>query len=80
MKYLINSVDTYRVNTVAEVEQLHEVLKNDTTFELVSFSYKTKQIKSKGEVIDEYQLVQAKKSFTSEKEPTEQVEIFYEVD
>ena len=42
MKYLINSVDTYRVDTVAEVEQLHEVLKNDTTFELVSFSYKTK--------------------------------------
>jgi len=80
MKYLINSVDTYRVDTVAEVEQLHEVLKNDTTFELVSFSYKTKQIKSKGEVIDEYQLVQAKKVFTNEKEPTEQVEIFYEVD
>jgi len=42
MKYLINSVDTYRVNTVGEVEQLHEILKNDTTFELVSFSYKTK--------------------------------------
>lgn len=80
MKYLINSVDTYRVDTVAEVEQLHEVLKNDTTFELVSFSYKTKQIKSKGEVVDEYQLVQAKKVFTNEKEPTEQVEIFYEVD
>ena len=80
MKYLINSVDTYRVNTVGEVEQLHEILKNDTTFELVSFSYKTKQIKSKGEVIDEYQLVQAKKVFTNEKEPTEQVEICYEVD
>lgn len=80
MKYLINSVDTYRVNTVGEVEQLHEILKNDTTFELVSFSYKTKQIKSKGEVIDEYQLVQAKKVFTNEKEPTEQVEIYYEVD
>jgi hypothetical protein len=42
MKYLINTVDTYRVGTVAEVEQLHQELKEDPNFELVSFSYKTK--------------------------------------
>lgn len=79
MKYLINTVDTYRVNTVSEVERLHEELKNDTSFELISFSYKTKQIKSKGDVIDEYQLVQAKKVFTDEKYPTEEIKIYYEV-
>lgn len=77
MKYLINTVDTYRVGTVAEVEQLHQELKEDPNFELVSFSYKTKQIKAKGEVIEEYQLVQAKKLFTDEKEPTMQIKIAY---
>ena len=79
MKYLINTVDTYRVSTVSEVERLHEELKNDSSFELVSFSYKTKQIKSKGDVIDEYQLVQAKKVFTDEKNPTEEINVYYEV-
>lgn len=79
MKYLINAVDTYRVNTVAEVEQLHQELKEDSSFELVSFSYKTKYIKSKGEVVDEYQVVQAKKVFTDEKYPVEEVTVNYEV-
>lgn len=79
MKILLSSVDTYRVDTVEEVEQLHEDLKNNENFTLTSFSYKTKQIKAKGEVIDEYQVVQAKKLFTDEKEPTADVHIIYEV-
>lgn len=79
MKYLINSVDTYRIDTVEEVQQFHEDLKNQPEFELASFGYKTKQVKQKGEVIDEYQLVTAKKVFTSEKDPFNQVTINYEV-
>lgn len=80
MKYLINTVDTYRVDTVEEVEALHEALKNDNHFTLTSFSYKTKQLKSKGDVVEEWQLVTAKKEFNNEKEPISQVEIIYEVD
>ena len=80
MKYLISTTDTYRVSTVAEVEQLHEELKNDPSFTLASFSYKTKYIKEKKEIVDEYQLVTAKKIFTDEKEPSCQVTIIYEVD
>lgn len=79
MKYLISTTDVYRVPTVAEVEQLHEDLINDTHFTLSAFSYKTKQIKQKGEVIDEYQLVSAKKLFNDEKEPGTNIEIKYEV-
>ena len=45
MKYLVSSVDTYRVNTVEEVEQFHEELKNDTHFTLASFGYKHKEVK-----------------------------------
>lgn len=54
MKYLINSVDTYRVETVEQVEALHEELKDDPHFILASFSYKTKFVKVKGEVVEEY--------------------------
>ena len=54
VKYLINDTTTYRVSTIEDVEALHEELKNDPTFELGSFSYKTKQVKAKGEIIDEY--------------------------
>lgn len=76
MKYLISTTDVYRVETVEDVERLHEELKNDGNFTLVSFSYKTKYIKKTEE---EYQLVTAKKSFNEEKEPERTIEISYEV-
>lgn len=79
MKILLSSVDTYRVDTVEEVEQLHEELKSNDNFTLTSFSYKTKYIKEKGEIVEEYQVVQAKKVFTDEKEPSTNVHIVYEV-
>lgn len=69
MEYLIAAVNTYRVHTVSDVEDLHEKLKNDPHFELVAFSYTTKFIKQKGEVVDEYQVVKAKLVFTDEKYP-----------
>lgn len=78
MKYLINSVDTYRVETVEQVEALHEELKDDPHFILASFSYKTKFVKVKGEVVEEYQLVSAKKIFNEEKDPSNPIEITYE--
>jgi hypothetical protein len=80
MKYLLTSTDTYRVDTVQEVEDLHETLKASPNFILAAFSYKTKQIKQKGEVIDEYQVVTAKKVFTEEKEPTVKTTIEYGVE
>lgn len=80
MKYLISQTDTYRVDTVEEVEKLHEELKNDRYFTLTSFSYKTKVQKAKGEIIDEWQLVTAKKEFNNEKEPDRHIAVKYEVD
>lgn len=68
-KYLINDVTTYRVSTVEEVEQLHEELANDPMFQLTNFSYTTKYIKEKGEIVEEYQIVKAKKVFNEEKFP-----------
>ena len=77
MTYLISAVDTYRVPTVDDVENLHEILLNDNHFQLTEFSYKTKEIKVKGEVVEEYQLVKAKKIFNNEKEPDSNVNVFY---
>ena len=80
MKYLVSSDDTYWVNTVEEVEQFHEELKNDTHFTLASFGYKHKEVKQKGEVIDEYELVTVKKLFNNEKEPDSDIKITYGMD
>lgn len=77
MKYLLKAVDTYRVATVDDVEKLHEELLNDPVFDLVAFSYKTKYIKAKGEIVDEYQVVTATKVFADEKEPDRLVSVNY---
>lgn len=79
-KYVINDVTTYRVETVEEVEQLHEELLADNRFQLTAFSYTTKQIKAKGEVVEEYQVVKAKKVFNDEKAPENYIDVKYEVD
>ena len=79
MRYLLSCTDIYRVDTVAEVEALHEELSTDVNFTLAAFSYKTKPIKEKGEVVGEYQVVTAKKVFNAEKEPDNYITIHYEV-
>ena len=68
-KYLIQNEMTYRVPTVNDALSLREQLQEIPYSELTKFSYRTKQIKSKGEVVEEYQLVKATLSFNSEKEP-----------
>ena len=78
MRYLLKAVDTYRVPDEAAMEALHEELLNDPTFDLVGFSYKVKQIKAEGEVIEEYMVVQATKVFTNEKDPEDVFVVSYE--
>ena len=48
------------------------------TYSLVGFSYKVKQIKAKGQVVEEYMVVQATKVFTNEKDPEEMFTVSYE--
>lgn len=78
-RYVLTDTTVYRVPDVAAVDALHAELLNDGDFQLVSFSYKTKQIKVKGEVVEEYQVVQAKRLFNEEKDPENLVDITYEV-
>ena len=75
MKYLLNVVETYRVDTVDEALAMREEMANASEYELQSFQYTTKFDK-KNE--DEYQVVKAKKVINSEKEPACGVKVRYE--
>lgn len=77
MNYLINNVITYRVPTVSDALKLREHLQKNTPGELISFSYTTKFIKVKGEIVEEYQLVKAKIEFNAEKEPESDIDVYY---
>ena len=79
MKYLIKSVHTWVVPTVEDVERLLQELLDDGKFDLTTFSYKTKYIKEKGQIVEEYQVVTATLVFNEEKNPESFVDIQYEV-
>ena len=76
-KYLVKTTDVYRIDSVNEVEEFHKELKGDPHFELESFAYQQKQVKQKGEIVDEYCLVTVKKKFNDPKEPMSDVDINY---
>lgn len=76
-KYLIKTTEIYRVDSENEVEAILADAKNDSKYELVKYSSQHKEVKSKGEIIDEYELVSLTKSFTAEKEPDRQVDVSY---
>ena len=78
-RYVISDTTVYRVPDVAAVEELHHELLDDGNFQLVGFSYKNKQIKVKSEVVEEYQVVTAKRVFNEEKDPEYKVDITFEV-
>lgn len=80
MRYLVSIVETIRVPNVNEVEKLHTLLKEDKRFDLKKFEYAHKEVKSKGEVIDEYELVKATLVFNNEKEPTCSVKIDFNIE
>ena len=76
-EYLLKVTNVYRVPTVEDALALRDRLQETECGELSSFSYTTKYIKAKGEILDEYQLVKATITFTPEKEPDLQVSVSY---
>lgn len=77
-EYLLKVTNVYRVPTVEDALTLRDYLQDTiTNGELVSFSYTTKYIKAKGEIIDEYQVVKATINFTEEKDPDLYVKAIY---
>jgi len=77
MNYLLKVTNTYRVPDETAALALREELDHDTCGELTAFSYTQKQVKAKGEIIDEYLVCKATIEFTKEKEPTGNVTVTY---
>lgn len=79
-KYLINNVLTFRVPTVEDALALRDELQQTDYAELVNFSYTTKYIKAKSEILEEYQVVKAKLEFNAEKDPENHIKVNYEME
>ncbi len=79
-KYLVSTVETYRVDTEAEATNAIEEAKNDSSYTLSKYTSEHKERKSKGEVIDEYWKLSLTKLFNDIKEPDAEVVVTYEVE
>ncbi len=78
MRYLINTTETYRVDSETAAEELIAEAKRAKEYELAKYTREYKEKKSKGEVIDSWMKVVLTKKFTDEKEPDRSVEVSYE--
>ena len=78
-KYLISTVETYRVDSEAEVEIMLERAKSANEFELTKYTSEKKEKKAKGEVIDSYYKVSLHKAFNDINDAYSNVDVIYEV-
>lgn len=79
-RYLIKTVETYRVANDNEAKRLIEEAKNDSAYTLAKYSSEQKCTKQKGEIVDEWVRVSLTKEFCTEKEPDVTASVHYEVD
>lgn len=80
MKYLIQTTEIYRASNEAEAQELINEAKQADEYELAKYSSEKKEVKSKGEVVDEYMKVSLTKTFNNIKEPITTAIITYEVE
>ena len=76
-KYLISTVETYRVDTEEEAAALIEEAKKSHKYTLSKYSSIYKERKQKGDVIDAWHRVSLTKVFDDEKEPISSVSVEY---
>lgn len=80
MRYLIQTVETYRADTEAEAKGVIEEAKSAGEYGLTKYASEKKEVKAKGEVIDEYYKVTLTKVFTDIKAPEVTATVTYEVE
>lgn len=76
-KYLIKTTEVYRCDSEEEAKNLIEEAKKNHIYTVTKNSSEIRTIKQKGEVVEEWRRVTITKEFTSEKEPSESIEIHY---
>ena len=79
-KYLISTVETYRVDNESEAAALIEEAKNSSKYTLSKYSSVYKERKQKGEVIDAWHRLSLTKVFDDEKEPIRSVSVEYDTE
>ena len=76
-KYLISTVETYRVDTETQVKELIEEAKANPYYKLSKYASQKKEKKAKGEIVDEWFRVTLTKVFEDEKDPYAEATIEY---
>lgn len=79
-KYLVSTVETYRVDTEAEATKAIEEAKSDNAYVLGKYTSEHKTRKAKGEIVDEYWKLSLTKLFNDIKEADTPVTVSYEVE
>lgn len=79
-KYLVSTIETYRVDTEAEATQAIEEAKKNGSYVLGKYISEHKTRKAKGEIIDEYWKLSLTKMFNDIKEADTPVTVSYEVE
>lgn len=80
MRYLIQTVETYRADTEGEAQGIIAEAKAAGEYNLTKYASEKKEVKAKGDVIDEYFKVTLTKVFTDIKEPDAIASVIYEVE
>lgn len=76
-KYLINTIETYRVDNELEAKELIESTKKGTIGTLTKYSSTYKNQKQKGEVVQEWYRVTLTQEFADEKDPYDEIGVKY---
>lgn len=80
MAYLIQTQEIYRAESEREAQELISEAKQAGEYTLTKYSSEKKEVKAKGEVIDEYFKISLTKTFTNIKEPDVKANVIYEVE
>ena len=78
-KYLIQTTEVYRADSEIEAQEIIGAAKAAAEYTLTKYSSEKKEVKAKGEVIDEFYKITLAKTFTDIKEPDVQVDVIYEI-
>jgi hypothetical protein len=78
-KYLIQTTEVYRADSEIEAQEIIGAAKAAAEYTLTKYSSEKKEVKAKGEVIDEFYKITLAKTFTDIKDPEVQADVIYEI-
>ena len=77
--YLCSTVETYRADYEHEADGLINMARESNLYDLKKSNVQKKEIKAKGEIVDEFFLVSLTKNIQDPKNPEVNVKLNYEV-